>query len=1100
MKREVVFVLLFISILPFLNFTLAAEEDKVELGYSCLEKSINQTGCSSLNFEGKVFAYLASGLCGKELSEDNQSNQCWPKAGCKLKSTAQAILALNKKTDMELAEKWLLKQTAVPSGIDWFLEIEVPSGETTCQILYPGSPPAKITIRENKTLSSGAGSQLKLAQGGYWLRIDPSLYNKEIYISCERQFITTLLFTKSNSQTIHVSETVSGAGAGGNVSEKVTSLCFAQNGVCNYEGSLWAALVLTSRGYHEEVQNFLPYLITMKDEPSNSIYIPESFLYYLTNKFRVELLLKQKYSSYWEESGNRYYDTALALLPLASGKYDENSNEKSNAKEWLLSVQQKNGCWNNGNIRDTAFLLYSIWPKNPFSPVGECEYNWDCPRVDCKYAWCEKGVCKYEYDGSCIGDVICKSDSDCPAPEYSENFCDGNTVYRETYTFSCETSKGTCKVRDTKRDVIKSCSKSEKCEDGKCIQDSCSYLNPCPKGYDCVSGSCIEIGGECKVDSECEVYNYETDPFCSDKSTVSKSSYTYFCNTKKLVCEPNKDKTITLEKCSSSQKCDEYSAMCVDKDEPECDGFLKWCPSGYKCSNGKCILKGGEGEETPKGQCEIAGDCDYKECKVAECIKGTCLWEYVECKNNDFCCSPGCNYSNDNDCGDPPECTSDSDCVGYDYDSSPFCDGKPSNYKIITNLYNYTCVDFKCSPNISSILVEDCLPSQDCYSGTCYNQSSTCECVDNYGCSVGYKCVDCECVKLGKNECIDSWNCGYDEDCVNEKCVPLKCTKDGDCYFGLCVDGECAPSKDCKSKGYYCKSKSSCDAGNGDIMQDYSCKEDLLVCCSKDSELLTCEKEGGIICAYNEVCVNGASPMTSDIFWGEVCCVGGKCSSEKGGSDLPDNSIYCVDEGGRCASEGYCESNEVEKPYLCDSSYQSCCIKSSSGGSSSGKSKKGGAWVIIIILLILIILAVLGIVFRDKVRTEWMKVKNKLSGKKSKKTPQGPPGLPSSMQPNSQGRISPRRILPPGQSATGQAPPGSKFPMRTVGPPMSMPPSQPPRQTPLARTSPTTPPQTTPTQQPQTGTQSKTPEKKKDEKSKEDLDDVLKRLREMGDK
>ena len=105
----------------------------------------------------------------------------------------------------------------------------------------------------------------------------------------------------------------------------------------------------------------MPYLITLKDDPTNQIYIPESFLYYLTGKFRTELLLKQRASSYWEESGNRYYDTAFALLPFGY----ESPNEKSGSKSWLLSVQLRSGCWNNGNIKDTAFLLYSIWPKTP---------------------------------------------------------------------------------------------------------------------------------------------------------------------------------------------------------------------------------------------------------------------------------------------------------------------------------------------------------------------------------------------------------------------------------------------------------------------------------------------------------------------------------------------------------------------------------------------------------------------------------------------------------------------------------------------------------------------------------------------------------------
>ena len=124
MKREVMFVLILALFLVTISFINATEESQVEDAYTCLETRINQTGCSTLNFDEKVFSYLAAGECGSELSSENLSNQCWPKSGCKIKSTAQAILALNKKANTTKAENWLLTQTAIPTNIDWFLEIE----------------------------------------------------------------------------------------------------------------------------------------------------------------------------------------------------------------------------------------------------------------------------------------------------------------------------------------------------------------------------------------------------------------------------------------------------------------------------------------------------------------------------------------------------------------------------------------------------------------------------------------------------------------------------------------------------------------------------------------------------------------------------------------------------------------------------------------------------------------------------------------------------------------------------------------------------------------------------------------------------------------
>ncbi len=1081
------FVLMLILFLQFFLVVSAAEEDQVESGYSCLESRINQTGCTNLNFEEKVFSYLATGECGSQLSADNSSNQCWPKSGCRIKSTAQAVLALNKKTDTTTAENWLLRQTAVPSGIDWFLEIEVPDGETTCTLVYPGSSPRTITIREDKTLSSGAGNYLTLSSGGYWLKINPAIYNKEIYISCEKQFITTLLFMKAGFSTVHVSEYVHGAGAGGNVSEKVDSLCFAQSGTCNYEGSLWAALVLASLGYQEELSPFLPYLITMKDDPVNDIYIPESFLYYITNKFRTDLLLKQKYSSYWEESGNRYYDTALALLPFT---YD-NSNEKSSSKTWLLSVQQKNGCWNNGNIRDTAFLLYSVWPKNPFSPVGECEYDIDCPQIDCKYSWCENGVCMYEYDGSCVQQE-CTTNSQCPATEYSENFCDGNSIYRETYTYSCDTSEGFCVV-NVDSNLVKSCSSSEKCEDGQCVQEGCSWYKPCSDGYECISNVCVEIQGECNKDSDCEIYDYESSNFCSDGSTVSKTSYTYYCDTGSSLCYPNADQEIVVDECSSSEVCDDNSGKCVKEGDGPCSWLFNPCDNGYDCIDGVCV---------PEGECKVDGDCEDVSCMEAECVSGTCIWEYTDkCEDNDYCCNPGCDYTNDNDCGEAPQCTLDEDCVEYNYQSDLFCGGS-SWEDVYLTFYNYTCDDSFCVENIEDVLIQDCPSSGECYYGECYGGGEVCDCEDDLDCVVGYECDGCFCVEKGGSteECTDWWDCDYDEDCIEGLCVPYGCDDDSDCSYGTCVDGECvSETSDCEENLYYCRSQASCDASNGNIMQDYSCFGDLMKCCDVDAAALTCAEEGGTVCAYNQICSGGTALDTWDIAYDETCCVGGTCTSGGGGGGTDD---HCEDNGGICREEGYCEDDEEEEYYVCDYSYEACCFEGSGSGTDPDKPNRG--WVIIVILLILIAFAVLGIVFRDKVRTEWIKIKDKFNGKKPKKKFE----LPHSMQPNAQGRILPRRILPPGQHPAG-LPQQSRFPMRTMGQPISrMPPQTSSQQTQINKSG--LPPQTKPaTQQPpstqktppqQTPSQTSTPKKPETKPKNSDLDDVLKKLKEMGNK
>ena len=152
MKKLVILLgILFLSLIV-LPIVFADEETQVELAYECLQNRINQTGCSSLSFEQKVFSLLAVGKCLDEVIAENLSNQCWPKSDCKIKSTAQSIFALNEGTNTTKAENWLLSQTDIPTGIDWFLEIES-LYPTTCQIGYQQGE-YTISIGADKKISS----------------------------------------------------------------------------------------------------------------------------------------------------------------------------------------------------------------------------------------------------------------------------------------------------------------------------------------------------------------------------------------------------------------------------------------------------------------------------------------------------------------------------------------------------------------------------------------------------------------------------------------------------------------------------------------------------------------------------------------------------------------------------------------------------------------------------------------------------------------------------------------------------------------------------------------------------------------------------------
>ena len=93
------------------------------------------------------------------------------------------------------------------------------------------------------------------------------------------------------------------------IKEKVDSLCFGESD-CNYEGTLWASLALSSLG--EDIKSYLPYLITIADEENNKDFLSEAFLYYLTGNigFNNQLFTEQLNNKWLVSLNNKYYGAA----------------------------------------------------------------------------------------------------------------------------------------------------------------------------------------------------------------------------------------------------------------------------------------------------------------------------------------------------------------------------------------------------------------------------------------------------------------------------------------------------------------------------------------------------------------------------------------------------------------------------------------------------------------------------------------------------------------------------------------------------------------------------------------------------------------------
>ncbi len=347
------------------------EQQGVTVAYQCL---YNITNKSSLSLEEAIFTTFALGFNNASNmtfnAEKSSSESCWPNNGCSLKRTAQVGIAydfLNR--NISQIEKWIISKNATATGIEWFLEIDIENQlPTTCTVREDtdSAPLNTINIGSDQKISGNPGSCFSLARDGYLLRVSESCLEKTFEISCNEDFLTTLLYKKSNSETYYVSAESHTSAAEGTTTERMGARCFKTGGQCDYEGSLWAAVALQQFG--RDVTPFVPYLLALADEEQNKQFLPVAFAYILTESSDSysELTQSQQQNKYWRAAINnsRLFDTSLAMLALQG----TNAQEVTRAKTYLLDIQDSNGCWNNKNIRDTAFILYAGWPQ-PNLPI-----------------------------------------------------------------------------------------------------------------------------------------------------------------------------------------------------------------------------------------------------------------------------------------------------------------------------------------------------------------------------------------------------------------------------------------------------------------------------------------------------------------------------------------------------------------------------------------------------------------------------------------------------------------------------------------------------------------------------------------------------------
>ncbi len=512
MKKGMILVFFVFAILAFGFFIvtgqsqnaseIAGDDDKIDKAYECLENQIESK--TSFSLQDAVFGTLALGNENKlkeKIEQEKKTNEaCWPKAGCTIKDSAQVLLTLDRiGGDKEGVKNWLLSKTQNSRDLIWYLEIDIQNHEASeCSLKYD-SRESKIKVRDDMKLEGNPGTCFDIGYGGYWLKINNNCLDKEFEISCDKDFITALVYQKSSGQTVFVSSETHSSVSLGTTTEKVNSKCFATGTRCDYEGTLWAALALTKIG--EDASANIPYLVALLSE--NQRYLPSAFLYILTNGEDMynELIQNQKLGKYWDIIGgpyNRFYDSALAMLALSG----TGATEFESAQDYLLSVQTKEGCWNNNNIRDTAFVLYAGWPRS--------------------------GVIGGDGEGT-GGGKICESEG-----YYCETQDDcldsGGTILRD---LECTNFRNVCCTKrfadatcDEKRGLI--CASNQRCT---------GRLEPSADGSCCLEGACENI----KQENLCAISGGICKTSCSDNeesSTENCPDSGDICCIEKIIEEP----------------------------------------------------------------------------------------------------------------------------------------------------------------------------------------------------------------------------------------------------------------------------------------------------------------------------------------------------------------------------------------------------------------------------------------------------------------------------------------------------------------------------------------------------------------------------------
>jgi hypothetical protein len=526
-KKGALLLTLFVSLILVLSLVIAADGD-VELttqekAVQWLQEYVDTTPCDDSDFsiETKSFILMAIDECESELIDDATADNCWGEeyddTDCDIKSTSQAILALEEaSTSTSDAQDWLLEEdrSTSTSDLTWYLQIETEGIDATCIVSVEGESDVTLMVYENYEVSDGSGCFIS-TDSDYRFNIDENCFGKDITVSCGSvAFGTTTLFKKNAEETLYISESPASSSTGTVTTERVDSLCFTNNGrTCDYEATLWAAYTLDTLA--ETVYPYMPYLIAGAEDGNR--LLAKAFLSrltgyesYLNDALDLQTINVNANEAYWAVSNNEVYDTALGIYLTSPGDPTEQ------VENWVDNEQDEEGHWNNENVRDTAFLTYSIWGATGIgggtddTDGGDDTDEDDTADSDCENNnyFCGSATDCTDLNGEILGDYRCSFGYTCCSVE-TERTCAELSGIKCAYTDVCS---------GTENNKASDLLSTELC----CVDGTCAAAEG---GDDTDSGNaCEDADGNCYA---------SCDP---DYNEVEKSSLSDSCEDNKICC------------------------------------------------------------------------------------------------------------------------------------------------------------------------------------------------------------------------------------------------------------------------------------------------------------------------------------------------------------------------------------------------------------------------------------------------------------------------------------------------------------------------------------------------------------------------------------